>query len=470
MTTRITPGRTVVVVGDVVLDRDLQGHADRLCPDAPAPVVDVDAIRSGPGGAGLAAVLCARHGARVTLIAPLADDPHGVELRRLLAVEGIDVIPLEHAGPTRCKTRVRSGGYSLTRFDEGGPGTPGALPPEAKECLRGADAVLVSDYGAGMTAQPELRAILERRRRDEPILVWDPHPRGAAPVTGATLVTPNLAEARAALAADISADRSAWDGARLAATLLRRWRATALCVTCGEQGAWLATSAPEPYFAPAPSTEASDPCGAGDSLSAAVTLALASGATPPEAVNHGVQEAARWVARGGTTGFRDRGWAPGSPGSPPTDGHRSGRPFAGTLVATGGCFDVLHAGHLASLEAARRLGDGLVVMLNSDSSVRRRKGPGRPVQPVEDRARLLRALSVVDDVIVFEEDDPREALRRLRPDIWAKGGDYDANSLPEAEVVRSWGGRVVLLPYLNGRSTTSLLRRHQERNLHDTVS
>lgn len=464
---RITPGRDVVVVGDVVLDRDLQGHADRLCPDAPAPVVDVDRVRSGPGGAGLAAVLCARHGARVTLIAPLADDAAGAELRRSLAHEGVRVIALEHTGPTRCKTRVRAGGYSLTRFDEGGPGTPGALPAEAADRVLRADAVLVSDYGAGMTAQPDLRAVLQRRSSRERILVWDPHPRGAAPVRGATLVTPNLAEASAALAAQTSEDVSTWDGAHLAAELLRRWSATAMCVTCGEQGAWLATSSPEPYFAPAPDAEAADPCGAGDCLSATITLALASGATPPEAVHHGVQDASRWVAQGGTTGFRDRTGPP--PAAEVAD--RPGRcPVGGTLVATGGCFDVLHAGHLASLEAARRLGDSLVVMLNSDSSVRRRKGPGRPVQSVEDRARLLRALSVVDDVVVFEEDDPREALRRLRPDIWAKGGDYDANSLPEAEVVRSWGGQVVLLPYLNGRSTTSLLRRHQERNLHDNVS
>jgi len=464
MRSTVTPGRDIVVVGDVVLDRDVVGHADRLCPDAPAPVVDVERVCTGPGGAGLAAVLCARRGARVTLVAPIADDSRGTELRRLLAAEGVRVIALGHTGPTRCKTRVRAEDHSLTRFDEGGPGTPGELPGEAADHLRRADAVLVSDYGAGMTAQPAVRAVLERRCREERILVWDPHPHGAVPVAGATLVTPNLAEATAALATSTSSDVSSTDGARLAAALMRRWSATAMCVTCGEKGAWLATSSPEPYFAPAPDIAATDPCGAGDCLSATITLALASGATPPEAVDHGVQEASRWVAQGGTTGFRER------TDPPPVrdDGRRpEHRPFGGTLVATGGCFDVLHAGHLASLEAARRLGDSLVVMLNSDSSVRRRKGPGRPVQSVADRARLLRALSVVDDVVIFDEDDPREALRRLRPDVWAKGGDYDANSLPEAEVVQSWGGRVVLLPYLNGHSTTSLLDQHQERKLHD---
>ena len=126
-------------------------------------------------------------------------------------------------------------------------------------------------------------------------------------------------------------------------------------------------------------------------------------------------------------------------------------------MATGGCFDVLHAGHVATLEAARSLGDGLVVLLNSDASVRRLKGPGRPVHSQEDRARVLLGLSSVDAVITFEEDDPRAALRTLRPDIWAKGGDYEDADLPEASLLRGWGGRVVLLPYLSGRSTTAVL-------------
>ena len=127
-------------------------------------------------------------------------------------------------------------------------------------------------------------------------------------------------------------------------------------------------------------------------------------------------------------------------------------------MATGGCFDVLHAGHVATLQAARALGDGLVVLLNSDASVRRLKGPARPVHSHDDRARVLLGLSCVDAVVVFDEDDPGRALRRIRPDVWAKGGDYEDADLPEAAVVRSWGGRVVLLPYLSGRSTTAVLQ------------
>ncbi|HEU5242514.1 MAG TPA: adenylyltransferase/cytidyltransferase family protein, partial [Ornithinibacter sp.] len=133
----------------------------------------------------------------------------------------------------------------------------------------------------------------------------------------------------------------------------------------------------------------------------------------------------------------------------------------GVVVATGGCFDLLHAGHVSMLEAARALGDGLVVLLNSDESVRRLKGPGRPVHSQQDRARVLLGLSCVDAVVTFDEDDPRQALGSLRPDVWAKGGDYEDADLPEAPLVRSWGGRVVLLPYLSGRSTTTALQSIQ---------
>jgi rfaE bifunctional protein nucleotidyltransferase chain/domain len=131
----------------------------------------------------------------------------------------------------------------------------------------------------------------------------------------------------------------------------------------------------------------------------------------------------------------------------------------GTVVATGGCFDLLHAGHVATLRAARSLGDCLVVCLNSDASVRRLKGPTRPLVPAADRARVLEALACVDAVVVFDEDTPTEVLRRLRPDVWAKGGDYAGAEFPEARALAEWGGQAVVLPYLQGRSTTALVER-----------
>jgi D-beta-D-heptose 7-phosphate kinase/D-beta-D-heptose 1-phosphate adenosyltransferase len=199
-------------------------------------------------------------------------------------------------------------------------------------------------------------------------------------------------------------------------------------VTVGEDGV---------LAVPAPPVVALDTCGAGDRFAAAAGWALAAGALPTEAVGVAVAAASEFVA---------------APLVPRGEG-------AGVLVATGGCFDLLHAGHVATLEAARALGDRLVVCVNSDASVTRLKGPGRPLQSVEDRVRILQALTSVDDVIVFEEDTPEQVLRTLRPKLWVKGGDYSGVEVPEAAVLAAWGGRVVTVPFLDGRSTTSLAER-----------
>ncbi len=467
--------RRVVVVGDCLLDRDVHGHVDRVCPDAPAPVVDVDTVSARPGGAGLTALLATRDGVDVTLVAPLAGDDDGRELLELLTAAGVRVLSLAHDGATRVKTRVRAGGQSIARLDTGGSGRPlDGLTATALAAMAEADVVLVSCYGGGTTADPEVREALAARARRRPV-VWDPHPRGADPVEGCALVTPNLDEAR------VRARLPGADGDVLASELLQQWGARAVAVTGGHRGAWVATSASEPLFAPA--TPASgDTCGAGDRFSAAAASSLANGRTTTEAVVDAVARAGEFVAGGGASGIRPiRGAARASSGPAPTVPTRAGaakppssseptaaaevgtlvqdlRRGGGVLVATGGCFDVLHAGHVSTLEAARSLGDGLVVLLNSDASVRRLKGPGRPLHSQDDRARVLRGLSCVDAVVVFDEDDPRDALRRLQPDVWAKGGDYEDTELPEAGLVRSWGGRVVLLPYLSGRSTTAVLQ------------
>jgi D-beta-D-heptose 7-phosphate kinase / D-beta-D-heptose 1-phosphate adenosyltransferase len=466
--------RHVVVVGDCLLDRDVHGHVDRVCPDAPAPVVDVDTVSARPGGAGLTALLATRDGVDVTLVAPLADDDGGRELLDLLVGAGVRVLPLAHEGATRVKTRVRAGGQSIARIDTGGPGTPlDGLTPDAASAIADADVVLVSCYGGGTTADPVIRGALALRARRRPV-VWDPHPRGAAPVRGSALVTPNLTEARA------HARLQDADGDVVAKELLRRWDVRAVAVTGGHRGAWVATRVSEPIFAPA-NPASGDTCGAGDRFSAAAAAALAHGRTTSEAVVDAVARAGEFVLGGGASGIRPardatsgrsmtataapRGpdgaaqpTAAASPWSVVGAAVRDLRRRGGVVVATGGCFDVLHAGHVSTLEAARSLGDGLVVLLNSDTSVRRLKGPSRPVHSQDDRARVLLGLTCVDAVLVFDEDDPREALRRIQPDVWAKGGDYEDADLLEAPLVRSWGGRVVLLPYLSGRSTTTVLQ------------
>lgn len=440
----------LVVVGDALLDIDLVGRAGRLMPEAPVPVLDDLREVRRPGGAGLAAALAAGDGAEVVLVAPVPDDAEGELLRVALAAAGVELVALRQEGTTTVKRRVRAGGQSLLRLDSGEPGAIGELPAAARSALASADAVLVADYGRGLSAHRHTRDVLAGLPRRIP-LVWDPHPRGADPVPGVRLATPNEAEAAAAgpgLAAL----------SRRAAELVGSWRVDAVAITLGARGALLSRGESSPSVLPAPRVTAVDTCGAGDRFASAAALALGSGAVTLEAVHHAVQSAAAYVAAGGSASY-------GAPAraTEPGDPVARVRAAGGTVVATGGCFDLLHAGHVATLEAARALGDCLVVCLNSDDSVRRLKGPARPLVPAADRARVLAALAPVDAVVVFDEDTPTEVLRRVRPDVWAKGGDYAGAELPEAAVLREWGGQSVVLPYLQGRSTTRLVETARAR-------
>jgi D-beta-D-heptose 7-phosphate kinase/D-beta-D-heptose 1-phosphate adenosyltransferase len=438
----------LLVVGDALLDRDLDGTVERLAPDAPIPVVDDPVGRARPGGAGLAAALAAADGADVTLVTALAPDAAGAELRALLAERGVAVVDVGLDGRTPEKVRVRAGGRALLRLDHGGP--PGTVGP-LNTTLPAADAVLVADYGRGVAASPSMRAALESLPNRMP-LVWDPHPRGPAPTAGVRLATPNEAEAARLVPGP---------AVGTAATLATLWGASGVAVTLGARGAVLGTAGGTPLVVPAPAVTGGDPCGAGDRFASAAALALGAGAVLSEAVEAAVVAASAFVAAGGSAGV------PTPSGQPPAasvdDLVARVRSRGGTVVATGGCFDLLHAGHVATLKAARGLGDCLVVCLNSDASVRRLKGPDRPLQSETDRASLLLALDCVDAVVVFDEDTPEAALARFHPDLFAKGGDYAATELPEARTMAGWGGHAVALPYLAGRSTTRLLEEALRR-------
>jgi len=453
--------RPLVVVGDALLDRDVEGRAERLSPDAPVPVVDEHTTRARPGGAGLAALLAAGGDRPVTLVTALADDAGGSELRGLLEAAGVELVPLPLSGATPEKVRICAAGRPLVRLDRGGDGEVGAATAAARAAIAGAAAVLVSDYGRGVAAEPGLREAIAGLPALIPV-VWDPHPRGPAPTPGVLLATPNRDETRrltgdrpgAATGGDLA------EAARRAPLLREAWGASHVCVTLGAGGALLVGPDATPVAVPAQAARGGDPCGAGDRFASAAALALAGGAALSEAVGLAVRVASAFVASGGA-GAVDAGRGPGAerPADAVGDLLARVRGGGGTVVATGGCFDLLHAGHVRTLRAARNLGDCLVVLLNADSSVTRLKGADRPIQPQEDRVAVLSALDCVDAVVTFEEDTPEAALDRIRPDLWAKGGDYTVEDLPEARLLSSWGGQAVILPFLPGRSTTRLLEK-----------
>jgi rfaE bifunctional protein nucleotidyltransferase chain/domain/rfaE bifunctional protein kinase chain/domain len=430
----------------------VQGAVHRVCPDAPAPVLDVATEASRPGGAGLAALLLAGQGHDVTLIATIGDDAAGREVTDLLTQHGVRLAGPPTDAATRQKVRLRAADQTLLRVDRGTTCPPsGAVPEAGVAALGRAEGVLVSDYAGGVLADGGVRALLATFAARRPV-VWDPHSRGHGPVPGCRVVTPNAGEA-AALGGAAGGSPLAAAG-RQAAALVRRWQAHAVCVTLGPAGALLSYGDGPPLVVPAERVDGGDTCGAGDRFAASAVAALAGGAVLSDAVEQAVRAATDFVAAGGASAAS----VPCRP-VPPAHGDvvERVRAAGGTVVATGGCFDLLHAGHVALLRAARALGDCLVVCLNSDASVHRLKGEGRPLVSASDRARVLAALECVDAVEVFGEDTPEQVLRRLRPDVWAKGGDYALTDLPEAAVLHEWGGQAVVLPYLDGRSTTALI-------------
>jgi rfaE bifunctional protein kinase chain/domain/rfaE bifunctional protein nucleotidyltransferase chain/domain len=462
-------GPTVMVVGDAIVDSWVSGDCTRLCREAPAPVLDVAARRHAPGGAANTAANLAALGAHTVLVAAVGDDEDGRllldDLRALgVDVDGVAVVP---GRATATKRRLVANGQLLARVDEI---DDRPLPAPAAEQVRAAveayrpDAVLVCDYGLGLL-DDRLAGTLRAIRPNAGLFAVDAHDVRRWAGLRPDLVTPNHAEAAAALDGDLPDDPDAVCDRQ--ADLHRATGADHVVVTMDQRGSVLLTRdqpVHRTWANPVPDRQAA---GAGDTFVAATCLASACGLPITTAVELGQAAADVVVHEGGTSVCTTAMLAErlGRFRSAPLraeqladriDGHRlAGR----RIVLTNGCFDVLHRGHVAYLNQAKQLGDVLVVGLNSDASVRRLKGPGRPVNDVADRAAVIAALSCVDHVTVFDEDDATRLVELIRPDCYVKGGDYTPDMLPETESVRRCGGQVRILDYLPERSTSAMIDR-----------
>ncbi|EEP74460.1 LOW QUALITY PROTEIN: cytidyltransferase, partial [Micromonospora sp. ATCC 39149] len=381
----------------------------------------------------------------------------GAGVRAAVARRHLREDPAARPGPGAAAPRPGRGGRRVRRAERGRAAAAGHRLRRAGQRLR---------PGSGPAAGPAGGA----RRHPGPGGVGPAPARPGRGARGAPGHPERVGGALILVKAGPGASRLA-TASRGAQELRRRWRAGAVTVTLGGDGALLCHAGSTPLVVPAPASAEGDTCGAGDRFAAAAAIALSRGALVSEAVQAAVTEASAYVAAGGVAAAlpappRTASAPPSRPGGPRIGAGAAAevvarvRAAGGTVVATGGCFDLLHAGHVATLEAARQLGDCLVVCVNSDASVAGLKGSDRPVVPQGDRSRLLAALGCVDAVLVFDEPTPEAALTWLRPDVWVKGGDYAGGgepALPEAEVLRRWGGHTVVVPYLDGRSTTDMI-------------
>jgi D-beta-D-heptose 7-phosphate kinase/D-beta-D-heptose 1-phosphate adenosyltransferase len=461
-------GRTIAVLGDVMLDAYVWGDVQRISPDAPVPVVDLRRRSAAAGGAANVALNLAAAGAAVRLVGVVGDDASAGTLRRLLAEAGLDDggLVTETARRTTTKTRVVARGQQLIRLDEedrGAKVTSRDLAARVRAAVDGADAVLISDYAKGLVDAELVRRVAEATAGRVPVVV-DPKTRDLSRYRGCTAITPNRAEAEAASGHGIAADE---DVAAAAQAIAAACGARQVLITRGDSGLSL-WERERVTHVKALAREVYDVTGAGDTVIAYFTLGLASGLEPADAALLANAAGSVAVSKVGTTVVAPdeivRALAAGTSTVGKILDRAQAQAFVERersrgrrIVFTNGCFDLLHAGHVHLLDRARAEGDVLVVAVNSDASIRRLKGAERPLVSEADRTRVLAALDAVGAVVVFEDDTPLALIEALRPDVLVKGGDYAVSQIVGADWVVAHGGRVATIPLVAGRSTTALI-------------
>lgn len=470
---RNVASKRILVVGDAMLDRYLEGPVGRISPEAPVPIVRVADVFERPGGAANVALNLASLGVAVTFLAYVGNDADAVALTRRLEEAGVETrMVTAKSARTIVKMRVLSQRHQLLRLDfedSFAAEDHGDLLEVFRAALDDHDLVVLSDYGKG-TLQAVAEMIAAARAASRPTIV-DPKGTDFRRYAGATAITPNASEfAAVAGAASDETDFGA-RGFRLRETL----ELDHLLVTRGERGMSLFGPGDYRLDIPTQAREVYDVTGAGDTVIATLAATLAAGASFADATRLANLAAGIVVGRMGTaTVTLDDLHAVAAPQGATDDVSLTLRRIAEAkargerIVMTNGCFDVLHAGHVDYLIRAKALGHRLVVALNSDASVTRLKGPSRPVNGWADRAAVLAALEAVDWVVPFDgsvdaegrhSDTPLDVILSVGPDVLVKGGDYTFDTIVGAREVVAAGGRVEVLPFLEGRSTTGILDR-----------
>ena len=472
----------VLVIGDVMLDRYWHGSTSRISPEAPVPVVKVGQIEDRAGGAANVALNIAALGASASLAGIIGNDDSGRALKQRLQAAKVkpDFVVSKHT-PTITKLRVISRHQQLIRMDFEDAlahDDAKALVSKASASLNGIGAVILSDYAKGTLADPQA-IIKAARAKNIPVFV-DPKGSDFARYRGATLLTPNLHEFEVV----VGHCKDEAELVKKGQALLKKLQLDALLVTRGEHGMTLLikksaktsgkNKTPSELHLPARAVEVYDVTGAGDTVISVLAAAVAAGEPLDHAVALSNIAAGIVVGKLGTATVSapelnealhsERGVGRGVVSEDQLailmkDAKQRGE----NVVFTNGCFDILHAGHVAYLEEARKQGDRLVVAVNSDSSVRKLKGEGRPINLCEDRMLVLSKLASVDWVVSFADNTPERLLKKLKPAVLVKGGDYTVNQVVGAPIVNAYGGEVKVLSLVDDRSTTAIVNKIQRQ-------
>ena len=463
----------ILLVGDVMLDRYYQGRCDRISPEAPVPVLHVRNSFERPGGAANVAVNVAAMGCRPRLVGAIGTDYSGGRLRSVLEADGAPADSLVAAAgiPTTTKTRLLAAHQQIARYDEerflADPGVRDQLLERIAAILPSSRLAIISDYAKGVCDATVCRAVIEGAKRHGLPIVVDPKDADFTKYAGATVITPNRMEAAAVVGRAL---RDPDDAIHAAREIRARWPIDAVVVTLGEQGLVM-VSAEDVALIPTQARQVFDVTGAGDTFVATLAAALADGMSLDRACSIANVGAGLQVSRIGTARIT---WS-----EVMEEINRQSTASLGKILAepellrvvqrarnegkrigfTNGCFDILHHGHVALLEAAARECDFLVVGLNSDASVRRLKGAPRPFMPAAARQAVLAGLTSVACVCEFDDDTPLELIRAVAPDVLIKGGDYAADKVVGAEIVTGRGGKVVTPLFVAGVSTTNIADR-----------
>ena len=466
-------GKQILVIGDLMLDSFYHGKASRISPEAPVPVVNVDRVEELPGGAANVAMNIASLGARCKISGITGQDPAADVLQQRLNSVGIDCVFHRSTTNTIIKRRVISNHQQLLRMDFETPFQANewqALKPIVADVIADTAVMVLSDYNKGTLNDPQYWIQLAKQHAI-PIFV-DPKGDDFAKYQGADLITPNMTEFEAV----VGKVTSEADLIEKAQQLIAKLNISALLITRSEHGMSLIRANKPEFHLPAIAKEVSDVTGAGDTVISTLATVIAAGEDIEAAVTLANVAASIVVSKLGTATVSEpelRAEYQRHQGDNNTDHSTAGvvtveqlklavqqaKNRGEKVVFTNGCFDILHAGHVSYLEQARAQGDRLVLAINSDESVTKLKGQGRPINSADRRLAVLAGLSSVDWVTSFEGDTPEALLQQVQPDILVKGGDYDKKGVVGWEIVEGYGGEVRVMGLVENCSTTAIVEK-----------